>query len=147
MSAQTLSLGLPQEFKPVCQYVMRNGRPDDVQILDEFLWNQSGVVYVRMYGEKVVYIGVTDGLLSKRIRAHLHGISAARPGTASRRYLDWAEGKQITIAAYRPEPVHVLGRTIKIHRSIEAALIAEFQQPSRELTSSGGPDCWFVART
>jgi hypothetical protein len=54
------------------------------------------------------------------------------------RYRAWAEGKQITIVAYSPPPVEILGRKIPVHRAIEAALIAEFRRPE-------DPD-WFVER-
>ena len=127
----------PQEFRPVCQYVMRDHKPQDIKILDEQLWRQLGVVYARVYHDKVVYIGVTDGRLSRRIGAHLRGISSSLHGTAPR-YRKWAEGKQITIVAYKPAPVDILGRKIQVHRAIEAALIGEFQRP--------GEADWFVAR-
>lgn len=73
---------LPAEFRPVCRYVMRAHRPQDFEILDEQLWNQSGVVYARVYQNKVVYIGATDGPASRRLTAHVNGIAASMRGTA-----------------------------------------------------------------
>jgi hypothetical protein len=130
-------MAFPEEFRPVCQYVMRDQRPQDVKILDEDLWQKWGVVYARVYCEKVVYIGVTDGQLSRRIGAHLNGIAGSMRGTAPR-YRAWAEGKQITIVAYNPPAVEILGRKIQVHRAIEAALIGEFRRPEEH--------DWFVER-
>ena len=128
----------PRSFRPVCQYVMRNKKPQHIKILNQKLWQQSGVVYARTYRKKVVYIGVTDGRLSRRLGAHLNGISTSMRATAPR-YRKWAEGKRITILAYKPPPVKLLGQKMDMHRAIEAALIAKFERP-------GEPD-WFVDRT
>jgi hypothetical protein len=128
----------PEEFRPVCRYVMKNGKPSDIQILDQELWQQSGVVYARTCEGKVVYIGTADGRLSRRIGAHLNIIANSARDSAAR-YRKWAEGKQITIVAYRPTPVMVLGREVKIHRALEAALIVEFRRRNEE--------DWFVRRT
>jgi hypothetical protein len=128
----------PEAFRPVCRYVMKNGKPSDIQISDQELWQQSGVVYARTCEEKVVYIGTADDRLCKRIGAHLKGIAKSARGTAPQ-YRKWAEGKQITIVAYRPAPVMVLGREVKIHRALEAALIVEFRRRNEA--------DWFVRRT
>ena len=127
----------PEEFRPVCRYDMRDKKPQNIEVLDIDLWQQSGVVYARVYDGKVVYIGMTDGRLSTRLNAHLRGISTSTIGTAPR-YREWAEGKQITIVAYSPPPIEILGRTIQVHRAIEAALIKEFRRP--------GEKDWFVDR-
>jgi hypothetical protein len=50
--------------------------------LDESLWEQRDVVYARAYRNKVVYIGMTDGYLKKRIRYHLGGIQKFERGSA-----------------------------------------------------------------
>ena len=80
---------------------MRNKKPQHVKILDQKLWQQSGVVYARKYRNKIVYIGSTDRRLSLRIGAHLSLISTSMHATAPR-YRKWAEGKRITILAYKP---------------------------------------------
>jgi hypothetical protein len=63
---------------------MKNKKPQDIKILDQTLWQKSGVVYARTYRNKVVYIGSTDGRLSRRIGAHLNGISTSMHATAPR---------------------------------------------------------------
>ena len=135
--AKTSAMPFPAEFRPVYRYLMRQFKRQDCEILDEELWRQSGVVYARVHQRKVVYIGSTDGSLSNRIARHIRGIATSMHGTAPR-YRKWAEGKQITIAAYKPPPVKLLNRQMEVHRAIEAALIEEFQRV-------GEPD-WFVAR-
>lgn len=117
---------------------MRDKKPQRVKVLYRKLWQQSGVVYARTYQNKVVYIGVTDGVLSKRINRHLRGIPRSMAGTAPR-YRKRAEGKQITILSYKPPPVKLLGLKMQMHRAIEAALIKKFGRPGKE--------DWFVART
>lgn len=131
---------LPEHFRPVCRYTMRDGRPQDEEHIDSELWNERGVVYARIFEEEPVYIGSTDRLLSRRIRAHLRGIATSTQPT-SMKYRKWAEGKRITIVAYKPPPVELLGRVVPVHRALEAALIAEF----RPKPGSSRP--WFVART
>jgi hypothetical protein len=133
----TTIVSLPEEFRPVYQYVMRQGKPQDMKILDELLWQSSGVVYARIYEGKVVYIGSTDGRLSSRIGRHVRDISTSMNGTAPR-FREWAEGKQITIVAYQPPAVKLLGRSMLVHRAVEVALIAEFARPEEA--------DWFVAR-
>ena len=118
----------PRKFRPVCQYVIRNKKPQGIKIFDRKLWQQSGVVYARKYKKKVVYIGVTDGRLSRRIGRHLRLISTSMHATAPR-YRKWAEGKRITILAYKIRPVKLLRRQVDVHRAIEAALIKEFKRP------------------
>jgi hypothetical protein len=128
---------LPQEFRPVYSYVMRDHRPQENRILDKELWEQSGVVYGCTYRGKVVYIGSTDERLSRRISRHLRRIPTAMQATALR-YRKWAENKHIVITAYRPPTIKLLRRDIKVHRAIEAALIKEFEQR--------GDSDWFVDR-
>jgi hypothetical protein len=131
-----VAMVFPEEFRPVCRYVVTEGQPL-LEILDDELWRASGVVYARKYGDKILYIGSTDGPLGKRIRSHLGAIRNPRHGLAAP-YREWAEGKQITILAYCPEPVFLLGHEIKVHRAIEAHLIGIFGRPKE-------PD-WFVTR-
>jgi hypothetical protein len=126
---------LPSEFRPVCQYVMRDGKPQDVKILDESLWHQAGVVYARAHEGEVVFIGCTDGTLRGRITRHLNYISTSALGRAAR-YREWAEGKLITILAYRPPPVSILGFQVEVHRALEAHMIKAFKREKN----------WLVAR-
>lgn len=127
----------PQEFRPVYAYVMKDRVPQHGKILDAELWKSRGVVYARQYRDKIVYIGCTDDLLSTRTSAHLRLIPTSMRATAPR-YREWAEGKHIVIVAYQPPPVKLLGRQVRVHRAIEAALIEEFGRP--------GAIDWFVDR-
>jgi hypothetical protein len=116
----------PEEFKAIYRYTMREGRPQDHEgPLDAELWNASGVVYARVFEGEVVYIGSANRPFRKRFTEHLNFIATSQQpvGVAYRR---WAEGKRITILAYKPPLVAALGRMISIHRSIEKALIDEY---------------------
>jgi len=118
--------GFPKEFRQVLQYVMRDGRPQEVTIKhNSKLWEESGVVYARIVNGEPVYIGTTNGKLSKRLKAHLQGIEKPRTSNA-KEYKEFVEGKTVTIYAYKPEPVKILGREIFVHYGLEAALIEEF---------------------
>jgi hypothetical protein len=86
----------PRKFRPVCQYVIRDKKPQDIKILDQTLWQKSGVVYARTYRNKVVYIGSTDGRLSRRMGTHLN-----RPAP---KYRDWAEQCR-SVAAHRAHQI------------------------------------------
>jgi len=125
----------PQEFCPVCHYVVKDGKPSQIEILDQTLWQQPGAVYARIVDGVVVYISATDGRLSRRLEAHLRNLPTSMIGRAEQ-FRRWAEGKTITVVAFCPAPVRLLGREIKIHRAVEAALIAEFQRRDA--------DDWFV---
>ena len=116
---------------------MKERKPEQTTVLDEEIWNCSGVVYARTHEAKIVYIGSTDGPLCERLRSHLRLIHEYDRGKAAQ-YREWAEGKHITIFAHHPCTVKLLGRQIPVHRAIEAALIKEFRRP-RESD-------WFVAR-
>jgi hypothetical protein len=122
-----------EKFRPVCRYVMRDKKPQNIKTpenndrLDDELWRQSGVVYARVCRGRACYIGSTDRMLCKRIREHLTLIGTSKRGRAAQ-YRKWAEGKRITIVAYKPNPVKLLGRTIAVHRALEAALIVEFRR-------------------
>jgi hypothetical protein len=59
-------------------------RKPNCKVLDERLWKQSGVVYARTYKKRIVYVGCTDGVLSKRIRRHVRLIATTKTGTAPR---------------------------------------------------------------
>jgi hypothetical protein len=115
----------PREFRPVLQYVMRDGRPLEDKVLNNKLWDESGVVYVRIVNGEPVYIGSTNGKLSTRLKAHLQGIGKPRSSHATK-YREFVEGKTVTIYAYKPEQMKVLRREISVHRGLEAALIEEF---------------------
>jgi hypothetical protein len=127
--------GLPEHFSPVCRYLVHEGTKQ-VEHFDNDLWEKTHVIYARVFEERPVYIGSTDRSLRKRINEHLTLNLMAR----NRHYWDWAEGKRITIFAYKPEPVELLGRRVEVHRALEAALIAEF----RPNPISSWP--WFVRR-
>jgi hypothetical protein len=77
---------------------MRDGRPQEEALLGSDLWSERGVVYARVYQDEPVYIGSTDRRLSRRIQAHLRGISRSEQPTPVK-YRQWAEGKGITIVA------------------------------------------------
>lgn len=128
---------LPEQFRPAYQYDFLGGRPQNGNVLNRELWLSRGVVYARTDGEKVVYIGVTDHTLRRRITAHVNGIPTSSSGKAAQ-YRQWAEGRRITIVAFCPPPVALLGYEIKVHRAIEAHLIAALGRP-------GEPD-WFVSK-
>jgi hypothetical protein len=130
---------LPKDFRAVYRYRMQHGKPRDMKVLDNELWQQSSVVYVRVTRRYIVYIGSTDGVLRRRIEAHIRGISKSSAGKA-KEFRSWAEGKVITILAYKPPPVKLLGLEVNVHRAVEAALIREFRSRGR----SKKP--WFVAR-
>jgi len=121
---------IPDDFKPVYHYKMRNGEVTSEKTLDPTLWDEEGVVYLRVHGKDVLYVGKSDGKLSSRIRWHIrNGIPKPRtePG---RRYLEWAKGREITnitILAYKPEPISLFGLQIGVHLGLEAALIREFK--------------------
>jgi len=132
---------LPASFKPVYRYKMEDGKPRKRKLLDEALWGQKGVVYARVYRDRIVYIGKADGRLCTRILRHLNRISKETAGMASQ-YRKWAKGKTITILAHRPEPVRRFGLQIELHSGIEAALIRKFKPRSMPCKQP-----WFVKRT
>jgi hypothetical protein len=131
---------LLKEFRPACRYIVTRGKVEGFKTLDRELWRETGVVYARMWQGKMVYIGCTDGRLSARINDHLRRIQSksTRGRTRTNHYRAWVEGKEITIFAYKPEPVHLFGYEIPIHRSLEAKLISEFGRK--------GEADWFVRR-
>ena len=126
----------PHKFRPVLRYRVRDKKVAR-KVLDQKLWHQSGVVYARVYRNKVVYIGSTDRRLSRRIGAHLNYLAGSKRKDVAR-YRNWAEGKRITLLAFKPAPVKLFGVELYMHRAIEAALIKKFARP-------GEPD-WFGAR-
>jgi hypothetical protein len=98
----TASTGFPQDFRPACRYRVSGGKVVEFEVLDQALWNETGVVYARISpAGDPVQIGSTDGLLCKRMAQHLRLI----PDQKNDGYRDWAEGKQIIIKAYKPKPV------------------------------------------
>ncbi len=94
--------------------------------MDEELWHATGVVYARMYRGNPVYIGSTDGVLGNRILRHIKHLHEYSGGKAAE-YRRWAKGRRITIVAYHPPLVNLLGRQIAVHRALEVALIREFK--------------------
>ena len=132
---------LPAGFKPVYRYKMKHGEPTDRKEFKSALWRERGVVYARVYRKQVVYVGKTDGTLRGRILRHVNGISNSTAGNA-KEYRIWAEGKTITILAYKPKHVRLSGIEIDCHRGLEAALIRRCKP-----TSEDGGQPWFVSRT
>jgi hypothetical protein len=131
---------LPGEFRPVLRYQMHQGKAVNCEHLDEELWNQSGVVYARMCDGEVIYVGKCDKRLAGRLGAHLKGISEDMPkNPLTRYYKQWAEGKTITIFAYKPPAVRLCGHEVTTHRGLEAALIDVFEP--RQYNRA-----WFVKR-
>lgn len=112
-----------EQFRPVYQYVMVGGRPQEEELFDEELWNERGIVYARVFQDEIVYIRSTESRLCARIQEHFRIIWTPE----YTEYRKWAEGKRIVIFAYKPPIIEVLGRLISIDRALEAALIAEFR--------------------
>ena len=111
-------------FTPVYRYRVEDGKPVGGEVLDEDLWNASGVVYARTNLQEIIYIGKTDRALKYRIKEHLGYIPKYnKPKDIA--YRDWAEGKTITIYAHKPKGVDYLGLSIPIHVGLEHALINE----------------------
>jgi len=115
----------PEQFLPVCRYTVRNGKPEDVEWCEQALLAREGVVYARLCEATVLYIGSTDRILQSRIREHLRLV----PKPLNQAYAQAVECKRVTIVAYWPEPIELFGRPIRVHRALEAALIAEFKPP------------------
>src|SRR5258708_2843992 len=80
---------LPEHFCPVYRYTMRDGRPQEEELISSELWNERGVVYARVFEDEPVYIGSTDRLLPRRIQAHLRGIATTTQPTPMK-YREWA---------------------------------------------------------
>jgi hypothetical protein len=117
---------LPKKFRPVYRYKFVNGKVCLKKKLDEQLLKQRCVVYARVCGGQVIYVGKADSTLGARINAHLRTFPAradAKP------YRDYVRGKTVTIYAYRPKPTRLFGLEIPIHVAVEAALIRKFQRP------------------
>ncbi len=111
-------------FSPTYRYRIENGKPVHREVLNEELWKSSGVVYARVneMEREAVYIGKTDNRLSVRIADHLRRI----PQYSRKKDIDfreWAEGKTVTIYAYKPKKVRRLGISISTHAGLESALI------------------------
>jgi hypothetical protein len=115
---------------------VRDGKPHGIEWQDDDLLGQRGVVYARMWEGFPVYVGSTQGTLRGRLKTHLRG-TRAELGLC---YWAWAEGKQMTIVAHKPDPISILGRDILVYRGLEAALIVEF----RPIPRKSRP--WFVGR-
>ena len=113
-----------EHFRAACRYSIHDGMPVKFETLDPKLWNERGTVYARIAEgtSEPVYIGSTDKALRVRIKEHLALISKPR----NQRYREWAEGRQITIIAYKPPTIELIGHVIPIHRAVEATLIAAF---------------------
>jgi len=136
-----MSADIQEHFQPAYRYVVRSGIPESGEILDQSLWERYGVVYARFCLDDPspgypVYIGSAKSTLRQRIKAHLRLYKLGR----SADYWRWAEGRQITILAYRPDPIELLGRVIPIHCALEEALIEEFTP------DHAGSRPWFTKR-
>lgn len=127
---------LPKEFRPVYRYKFINGNVVAGEVLDDELWKQRGVVYARHCDGDIVYVGKADGTLRRRITRHLNGFPS---DPKTKPYREYAEGKTVTIYAYKPDPIRLFdeGLEIPVHAAVEAALIKKFKRPER----------WFVRRT
>jgi len=111
-------------FTPTFSYRVTNGQPADETVLDEALWEASGVTYARTNGQTVVYVGKCDGPLKSRIKDHLRRLTRyTKPKDIA--YRDWAENRTITIYAHRPPPTNYLGLSVPVHVGLEQALIDE----------------------
>ncbi len=111
-------------FVPTYRYRVKDGKIINGKILNEKLWEASGVVYARTHknSKAVVYIGKTDGPLKTRIKDHLRRIPRyTKPKDID--YREWAEGKAVTIYAYQPKKISCLGLTISTQAGLEHALI------------------------
>jgi hypothetical protein len=113
-------------FRPVYRYKFSNGSFHSQKLLDVKLWKQQGVVYARVCDGKVVYIGKCESTLGHRIMAHLR-IFPILP--RAQKYREFVKGKTVTIFAYKPKPIRLLGLDIPVHVSVEAALIKKFKPP------------------
>ena len=120
--------GLPKRFRLVCQYRVKNRKACDRIVFNESLWQSSGVVYARTWRKKVLYIGKADGKLSRRIAEHFRRIPKYVK-SKDVNYRKWANGKTITIWAFKPKSVKLFGLRIPIHAGVEAALIKKFKPP------------------
>jgi hypothetical protein len=100
---------LPRGFQPVFRYKFVNGSVRSEKILNEKLWKQRGVVYARVCKGRVVYVGKADSTLRARIMWHIRFFPKSRKALPYRKY---AEGKTITIFAYRPKPIQLFGMRV-----------------------------------
>ncbi|MSP03278.1 MAG: hypothetical protein EXR07_19875 [Acetobacteraceae bacterium] len=116
-------LGFPDQFVPVCRYLVRDGEPTRVKWLNDNLLAERGAVYARIYRGIPVCIGSAQGKLLGRLKTHLRGTRSK----LGRRYWEWAEGKQVSIVAYKPVPIEILGCKVEVYRGSEATLINEFK--------------------
>lgn len=110
------------QFKPVLSYRVEKGRPVDVKELDEFFLGLDSVVYARFCDDQIIYIGKSDGPLRKRLRDHIKRIpSYKRPKDID--FRTFVEGKTVTILAFQPSRINLLGLSVPIHAGVESALI------------------------
>jgi hypothetical protein len=107
-----------------------------VEWLNDALLRERGAVYARAFDGLPAYIGSAQGTLRGRLKVHLRGTRTE----LGRRYWQWAEGKEIAILAYKPNPIEIPGRTIQVYRGLEATLINEFKP------TGGESRPWFVGR-
>ncbi len=119
---------LLRKFVPVCQYRIKNRKVCILTRLNEELWQSSRVVYARTWRKKVLYIGKADGKLSRRIAEHFRRIPKYVK-SKDVNYRKWANGKTITIWAFKPKSVKLFGLRIPIHAGVEAALIKKLKPP------------------
>jgi hypothetical protein len=120
-----VTLGFPDQFVPVCRYWAHDGRGERIEWLNETLLRERGAVYARLLDGRVLYVGSAQGTLRGRLKTHLGGTRTE----LGKRYWEFVEGRQITIVAYKPVPIEILGRSILPYRGLEAVLINEFKPP------------------
>ena len=126
----------PDEFIPVCRYWARDGKAELIEWLNHDLLKKRGTVYARVVEGSLVYVGSAQGTLWNRLRVHSRGTR----NELGRDYWKHVDGKQVTIIAYKPDPIEILGRSVEVYRGLEATLINEFKP------KPPGPKPWFVAR-
>lgn len=126
---------LPRAFRPVYQYTFAKGQVRARKVLNRKLWHARNVVYARVCGKRVVYVGKADGTLRGRITRHIKFFPSA---PKSKEYRAFAEGKIVIIFAYKPRPIWRFGMAIPIHGSIEAALIKKLRRPKNWFVKRGG---------
>jgi len=125
---------LPTEFEPVFRYTLVDGKAMDCEVLNQELWQKSGAVYARVHDGEVLYVGKADGKLSRRLTAHVNGISVNDPANpTARKYKEWAKAKgqpvTITIYAHKPQRIRICEHDVEVHAGLEHALITALKPP------------------
>jgi hypothetical protein len=119
---------LPNGFVEVYRYRVVDGAVKEAKVINDSLWHEDRVVYLRVCDDEVLYVGKCDGTLSRRIARHIDGFRTSEK-EMFRDYKERVNGKTVSIMAYKPEQVEVFGRKISVHTGLEYALIDEFDPP------------------